>query len=212
MHWIQLEGIRVASVRAVATAVRKSQNSIHRVLQREGLHPYHLQRVQLLYNYPADYPARERFAWWYLDQCRQDAFFPSYILMTDEAYLNREGMFNYHNVHLGVGENPYSIRSYAAQHRFSVNVWDGFVSDALVVPYLLPSPLTSANYLIFLQQVLPTLLNTVPQHIRRHRWFQHVEAPTHDGRHVREHLNHVFRHRWNGRCRPVTWPSRSLLY
>lgn len=196
-----------ASVRAVATAVGESRNSVHRVLQREGLHPYHLQRVQLLL--PADYPARERFARWYLDQCCQDAHFPSYVLMTDEAYFTREGMFNYHNVHLWAGENPHGIRPHAAQHRFSVNVWAGLVGDVLVGPYLLPSPLTSANYLIFFQEVLPTLLDTVPQHIRRHMWFQHDGAPPHYGRRVRAHLNHVFRHRWIGRGGPVPWPSRS---
>ena len=48
------------SVRAVATAVGESGSSVHCVLQCEGLHPYHLQRVQLLL--PADYPARERFS------------------------------------------------------------------------------------------------------------------------------------------------------
>ena len=73
-----------ASVLAVATAVGESRNSIHRVLKREGLHPYYLQRVQLLIL--ADYPARERFAWRYLNQCRQDAHFPSYVLITDEVY------------------------------------------------------------------------------------------------------------------------------
>ena len=63
-----------ANVRAFATAVGESRNSVHRVLQREGLHPYDLQRVQLLL--PADFPARERFPRWYLDQCRQDEHFP----------------------------------------------------------------------------------------------------------------------------------------
>ena len=154
------------SIRAIATAVGESRSSVHRVLHCEGLHPYHLQRVQLLL--PANYPARERFARWYLDRCSQDVHFPFYILMTDEAYFTREGMLNSHNLHLWAGENLHGIRPYAAQHRFSVNVWAGLVGDVVVGPYLLPSPLTSANYLIFLQEVLPTLLDTVPQHIRRH--------------------------------------------
>ena len=49
-----------ASVRAVATDFEGSRTSVHRVLKHESLHPYHLQRVQLLL--PADYPPRERFA------------------------------------------------------------------------------------------------------------------------------------------------------
>ncbi|GFX41866.1 hypothetical protein TNCV_389791 [Trichonephila clavipes] len=31
------------SIQAVATAVEGSRNNVHHVLQREGLHPYHLQ-------------------------------------------------------------------------------------------------------------------------------------------------------------------------
>ena len=62
-------------------------------------------------------------------------------------------MFNYHNVHLWVGENLRRIRPYAAKHRFSMNVWAGLVGNELAGPYLLPSPLTSENYLIFLQEV-----------------------------------------------------------
>ena len=74
-----------ASVRAVATAVGESRTSVHRVLKREGLHPYHLQKVQSLLL--EDYPARERFARWYLNQCLQDANFSSYVLMTRKLYV-----------------------------------------------------------------------------------------------------------------------------
>ena len=101
-----------ARVRAIDTAVGESRNSVHRVLEREGLHPYHLQRLQLLLL--ADYPALERFERWCLVQCRQDVHFPFYVLMTDEAYFTREGMFNYHNIYLWVGENPHGIRPYTA--------------------------------------------------------------------------------------------------
>ena len=74
--------------------------------------------------------------------------------MTNEAYFKGEGMFNYHNVHLRAEENPHGIRPYAVQHGFLVNVWAGLVGDLLIEHYSLSSPLTSANYLIFLQKIL----------------------------------------------------------
>lgn len=62
------------SIGAVAAFIRGSLNSVHRVLQREGLHPYHLQKVQSLL-------LTDHFALWYLDQCRQDALpIPSWKL------------------------------------------------------------------------------------------------------------------------------------
>lgn len=196
-----------SSIRGVAAAVRRSRNTVHRVLQAESLYPYHLQRVQALL--PADHPARVRFAQWYLDQCRHDVNFPSYVLFTDESYFTRDGVFNQHNAHLWALENPHGVRPHDAQHRFAVNVWAGLVGDCLVGPYLLPTPLTSANYLIFLEEVLPGLLQSVPHTVRRNLWFQHDGAPPHYGRCVRSHLNASFGQRWIGRGGPVAWPPRS---
>lgn len=195
------------SVRNIAAAIRGSRSTVHRVLRLEGLHPYHLQRVPSLL--PTDYPARKSFASWYLDQCRLDPHFPSKVLFTDEAYFTRDGVFNHHNMHLWSDENPQGMRPHAAQHRFSVNVWAGIVGDFLVGPYLLPAPLTSRDYLIFLQEMLPRLLDPVPQNIKRHMLFQHDGAPPHYGRCVRQHLNQAFGHRWIGRGGPVIWPPRS---
>ena len=72
----------------------------------------------------------------YLDQRHKNAHFPSQVSMTDEAYSMREWMFNCHNVHLWVGENPYGIKPYAAQHGFSVIAWTGLNIDVLVGHYL----------------------------------------------------------------------------
>ena len=51
-------------------------------------------------------------------------------------------------------------------------------------------------------------METVPQHIRCHMWFQHARAPSQYGRRVREHLNRVFRHQWIGHGGLVPWPPR----
>ncbi|GFT45409.1 uncharacterized protein TNCV_348881 [Trichonephila clavipes] len=44
--------------------------------------------------------------------------------------------------------------------RFLVNVWAGILGDHLIGPYILPDRLTGPRYLIFLEQVLPELLDS----------------------------------------------------
>jgi len=79
----------------------------------------------------------------------------------------------------------------------------------LIGPYILPQRLTGANYLIFLQEVLPKLLEDVPLNLRRDMWFQHDGCPAHFSLAVRAYLTAVFGDRWIGRGGPVTWPPRS---
>ena len=74
----------------------------------------------------------------------------------------------------------------AAQVRFSLNVLAGIVEDYLVGPYLLREP--SRNYLIFLQQILPQLLD-VSTAMRSSVWFQHDGASAHFSTDVRLYLN-----------------------
>ncbi|GBM38656.1 hypothetical protein AVEN_163226-1 [Araneus ventricosus] len=96
-------------------------------------------------------------------------------MVTDESTFTWEGMLNSHNFHVWSEENPHATRTRAAQERFSVNVWAGIVRDHLVGPYLLPELLTGANYLIFLQQVLPQLLDDA--HVPAAMWFQYDATP-----------------------------------
>ncbi|GBL73483.1 hypothetical protein AVEN_159478-1 [Araneus ventricosus] len=100
---------------------------------------------------------------------------------TDESTFSREGMFNSHNFPVWSEENPYATRIRAAEEQFSINVWAGIVGDHLAGPYLLPERLTGANYLIFLQQVLPQLLDDahLSAAMRSSVWFQHDGASAH---------------------------------
>lgn len=88
-------------------------------------------------------------------------------------------------------------------------MWAGIVDGHVIGPYLLPARLTGAAYLIFLQDVLPLLLDDVPLHVRQELWFQHDGAPPHFTRDVRGHLNRRFGQRWIGRGGPIAWPPRS---
>ncbi|GFV87482.1 hypothetical protein TNCV_3281201 [Trichonephila clavipes] len=58
-------------------------------------------------------------------------------------------------------ENPYRRQPRAAEQRFLVNVWAGILGEYFIGQYLLPSPLDCKAYLIFLQQVLPELINDI---------------------------------------------------
>ena len=69
--------------------------------------------------------------------------------------------------------------------------------------------LNGENYLQFLQEELPELLEDVPLDVRRRMWFQHDGAPAHSTRIVRDWLDQRFPGRWIGRGGPVSWPLRS---
>ncbi|GFV74433.1 uncharacterized protein TNCV_5128751 [Trichonephila clavipes] len=83
--------------------------------------------------------------------------------------------------------------------------------DHLIGPYILPDRLTGPRYLIFLQQVLPELLDSahVTAATRTSMWFQQDGAPAHFSISVRNHLDATCGERWIGRGGPVHWPPRS---
>ena len=81
------------SLRAVVTALRGSRNSVHRILQCEGLHSYRLQRIQSVL--PSDHPAVVNFAQWYPDKCHQEPHFTSYIL----SRISHEIIYSMNIVH-----------------------------------------------------------------------------------------------------------------
>jgi hypothetical protein len=196
------------STRAAAVALGiRDHSAVWRVLNENHLHPFHFQRVQGLV--PADYRPRERFAQWFLNKELEQANFSEHVLFTDEAFFNRDGVFNVHNNHEWQLDNPHVIREHGYQQRYSVNVWAGIVHNQIIGPYILPSRLTGNVYRIFLEEVLPGLLENVPLDIRRRMWFQHDGAPAHFHIGVRDYINARFPHRWIGRNGPVSWPARS---
>ena len=84
-----------------------------------------------------------------------------YILFTDEAQFNRDGVNNTHNCHVWADENPHVTVESNFQLRVSVNVWCAVLDDQLIVPFILEVRLTGEAYLRFLQEELPQLLENV---------------------------------------------------
>jgi hypothetical protein len=74
---------------------------------------------------------------------------------------------------------------------------------------VLTDRLTDQRYRDFLKNVLPVLLEGVPQAVRQTLWFQNNGAPAHCGEDVRRWLNATYAERWIGRGGPFAWPLRS---
>ena len=178
-----------------------------RVAHEHLLRPRKLTKVHRLR--PEDPPR-------WLDQCRwlvaREQEVPNFrasVLVSDEKGFSREGTFNAHNNHHWAEENPHQMFERGYQQRFSVNVWAGIVGDNLLGPYILPARLNGENYLVFLREVLPELLEDVPVALENRHWFQHDGCPAHNYRPVRAHLDQRYPGRWIGRGGPVQWPPRS---
>jgi hypothetical protein len=166
--------VSVSSTRRIAAV---SHMTVWRVLHRQLLYPYHLQRVQGLG--PADFPAIETFCQWFVHQCALKPFLVSSVLFTDEAAFTRNGIINFYNNHVWAEENPHAVVQSRHQQQFSINVWTGIIGDVLVDPHVLPQRLTGNSYRHFLKNDLPTLLEDLPLAIRAHMWFMHDGAQPH---------------------------------
>ena len=81
--------------------------------------------------------------------------------------------------------------------------------DDMIGPVILDDRMTGQNYLDFLQNEIPKQLEDVPSATRIAMYFQHDGAPSHCARHVMQHLNDNFPHRWTGRGSTINCPPRS---
>ncbi|RLU21288.1 hypothetical protein DMN91_005661 [Ooceraea biroi] len=95
------------------------------------------------------------------------------------------------------------------QHRWSLTVWCGIVNGNVIGPYFCDGMVNAQNYLQFLRDILPILLEDIDLNTRRRMWFQHDGAGPHYANIVRDYLNETFRDVWIGRGSRVRWPARS---
>ena len=90
------------STRRIARCLRVPHMRVWRTLHAEGMYPYLVQRVQQLR--PGDFAERLNFRKW-LDGSRQ---LHRYIMFTDEAQFNHDGVNNTHKSHVWGDENPHT--------------------------------------------------------------------------------------------------------
>ncbi|KAL4126443.1 hypothetical protein QTP88_010665 [Uroleucon formosanum] len=195
------------STRALACQFGVHHTTVWRTINREGLYPYYFLRVHGLEN--TDHQQRVQFCRWLLHNEVEDCNFLQSIIWTDESTFTREGVFNVHNRHYYVQENPHLVCQQRFQRRFSINVWMGVIGGVLIGPFLaLPRTVGGNAYLNFLQNELSVLLKDIPLDVRRRMIHQHDGAPPHFSRAIRQHLNETFTS-WIGRGGTIPWPPRS---
>jgi len=84
-----------ASMRRIARCLHVPHTREWRTLYAEGMYPYHVQRVQCLG--PGDFAQRLEFCKW----LNGSHHLHHYILFTDEAQFNHDGVNNTHNPRVG---------------------------------------------------------------------------------------------------------------
>lgn len=193
----------VSTRQLAATLNIPSNKTVHLVLKQNLLHPYHVTKVQPLYE--NDNIARLNFCNTILNTIRDNDGFLRRILWSDECMFTRDGVFNTHNIHHWADENPHEYREYGHQRRFSINVWLGIINHRVVGPIYLPNRLNADEYLNVLEQVI----DEMPLQIRHEMLYMHDGAPAHFARNVREWLDEHLPNRWIGRGGPILWPARS---
>ena len=112
-----------------AVGVEVSQLVVHGTLKEQGLHPYHIQKVQALES--GDFLRRVIYCEWLLQQCRERPNFLNCILFTDEAGFTRNAVFNSDNTHIWSDENLHARQKVRFQRGLSISVWTGFVNGHL---------------------------------------------------------------------------------
>lgn len=195
------------STRSIGLRLGISFGTAWRVLNRNGLYPFHKLQVQELLE--RDKAPRIEFCHFMLERDIEDSAFLANILWTDECIFTREGVFNTHNEHSWAAENPRCVKQTNVQYKFKINVWAGIIGNHLIGPHIFEDSLNGERYVSFLENELPLLLEDIPLNSRRCLVYQHDGAPPHVTLPVRQFLNRKFGHRWIGRFGPILWPARS---
>lgn len=195
------------SIRDIERDLGVPRSTVQRILRSGRYHPYHITLTQSLS--AQDRQSRVDFCNWALRKLDEDPDFFQYVLFSDEATFQSTGHLNRHNCHYWARENPHWTQHIDHQHRWSVNVWCGIVDGQVIGPYFFNGTVTGQNYLEFLRNQLPGLMEDLSCRTRQRMWFQQDGAPPHFARVVRHHLNNFFPNRWIGRGGHILWPPRS---
>ena len=94
--------------RSLRRALGISHTTVLKTLCEHGIHPYHLQRVQIMN--PDHYLPFLNFARWYLQYATANQTFSVDVLSIVEATVTRSIMFNIHYSYLKAHGNPHGIK------------------------------------------------------------------------------------------------------
>ena len=162
-------------MRTLAYRVGLTPFVVWRTLNEQSLHQYHVQCVQHLKS--DDLPKRVASCEWLLKKNGENPHFTEEWFSIGEVTFTRDGIFNYHNIHVWSDKNPHAIQETHFQDSFSAKVWAGMVENHLIDPYILPPRLTTAGYLDFLNHILGNFLEDVPLGTRCDMWYLPSSIP-----------------------------------
>lgn len=195
------------SIRVIARDLGLNYTLVNRILKDYKMHPYHVILQQELKE--ADFDRRLDYCNWLKGMFNDDPDFLSKILWTDEATFSGNGKVNLHNSHYWSKTNPHWQREVSYQNRWSLNVWCGILNGRIIGPFFFERRLSGENYLEFLINDLPILLEDIPIQNRLDMWYQQDGCPPHFAANVRHYLDAAFPDRWIGRGSIFPWPARS---
>ncbi|EZA55144.1 hypothetical protein X777_05283 [Ooceraea biroi] len=131
-----------------------------------------------------------------------DATFFKYVLFSDESTFKNTGELSTHNCHYWSDVNPYW---------YSVIVWCEIVNGCLIGPYFFQENVNRNNFLEFLRDHLPVLLEEVNLETRQRMWFQLDGAAPHYivSTNCKKFSGSTIQRQVIGRRGPITWPACS---
>lgn len=219
MHWATTEAAEFevmqsvvetpkTSISKLAQTVNLSSSSVQRVLKKNRFKPYKPKFVHTLHD--RDYDCRMYFSFWLQGMIEDDRSFIRYILFSDEATFNSNGVVSSQNCRWWADENPHFTIETRDQYSFKVNVWCGIFNSRIIGPFFFRENLTGARYLEFLHNALSSELEEkfTLEEIRR-MYYQQDGAPAHSTAAVTAWLDETFPRKWIGRFSETPWPPRS---
>jgi hypothetical protein len=102
------------------------------------------------------------------------------LAVVSSAYTTRtcEQRCLQHAQHANVSSTELpDVRARWHQQQFPLNIWAGIVGDHFIGPHMLPTRMNDCQYLLYLQQELPALLEDIPTHLQQCMWIQLDGAP-----------------------------------
>lgn len=195
-----------SSVRSAERDLGYSRSSIDRILNNHKMHDFKFSTGQELH--PQDQIQRVQYCEMMLVKIQEDSNFLQKIIWSDESKFSKEGIINRHNLHIWSHENPFAIRPYNYQQKFSFNVF-AMLMNHRVYYFIYDENLNGERYLSILRNQVHNFLQTLPQAELETCWYQLDGAPAHCTAAVGHQLEQMFEDRWIRRLGPWLWPARS---
>ncbi|XP_018375240.1 PREDICTED: uncharacterized protein LOC108769006 [Trachymyrmex cornetzi] len=167
-----------SSTRKVSQEHEISTMSVHKILKKNGFHPYKVNLVHELNE--DDFDRRVEFCEYMMSRIDDDHNFLSRIVFSDEATFQLNGTLNRHNCRYWETTNPNWMRDNRTQYPEKLNVWAGILRNRIIGPFFIDGNLTAEKYEDMLRNQIVPVIREISENFE-HIWFQQDGAPPHYG-------------------------------